>query len=97
MEVVDTTDDADCNTDYMIEVSGFGTKLSAEQLEMYFESPKAGSKQDAVKHCTIVSEGNCHVTFHDRQGIYNVLMNHTIKPFTWWNCRRLFSFFFYSC
>ena len=74
MEVVpyvDTTDGADCNTDYTIEVSGFGTKLSAEQLELYFESPKAGSKQEAVKNCAIVSEGNGRVTFHDKQGITN--------------------------
>lgn len=63
----DTTD-ADCN-DRTIEVSGFG-RMSVEQLEMYFESPKAGSRREAIKNCAVFSKEIFHITFYDRRGTY---------------------------
>lgn len=67
----DTTDadcNADCNADCTIEVSGYD-RMSVDQLELYFESPKAGSKQEAVKDCAVFSKGIFHITFYDRQGM----------------------------
>lgn len=62
-----SSEGAECDT---LEVSNLPSKATEETLDLYFESPKSGGCEDAVKSVTIVQPGIAHVQFHDPQGKY---------------------------
>lgn len=62
-------DTAPANYD-TLEVTNLPNEASEEYLELYFNSPKCGGCDDAVKSVAIVQPGMARVQFHDPQGNY---------------------------
>ena len=52
-----------------IEVTDLPNQADEECIELYFDSPRSGGCDDAVKSITMIQPGIAHVQFHDPKGI----------------------------
>ena len=61
-------EDPDSTSYDTLEITSLPSTVSEEYLELYFNSPRSGGCDDAVKNIVMIQPGMAHVHFHDPKG-----------------------------